>query len=175
VNVEVKPGAVVFMPDTLKLYPGETVKINPSGNALHYRWFPPVGLSRADIADPVANPKVNTRYFVTAITEAGCETRDSVNVIVMKDTYMDLPNAFAPGRGANGVFKVIHLGNAKLTKFTVFNRWGVKMFETNDINQGWDGSYNGQPQPMGVYMYTIEAETAVGTKVNKQGNVTMLR
>ncbi|RYD55612.1 MAG: gliding motility-associated C-terminal domain-containing protein [Sphingobacteriales bacterium] len=175
VHVEVKPAAVVFLPDTLKLFPGESVKINPSGNALHYSWFPPVGLSRADIADPLAKPTVNTRYFVTARTEAGCETRDSVNVMVMKDAFIDLPNAFAPGRGSNGVFKVIHLGNAKLTKFTVFNRWGVKMFETADISQGWDGTLNGQPQPMGVYMYTIEAETSAGTKVNKQGNVTMIR
>ncbi|RYD57991.1 MAG: gliding motility-associated C-terminal domain-containing protein [Sphingobacteriales bacterium] len=175
VHVEVKPAAVVYLPDTLKLYPGESVKINPSGNALHYSWFPPVGLSRADIADPTASPKVNTRYFVTARTEAGCEVRDSVNVMLANDSHLDIPNAFSPGKGGNGTLKVLRLGQAQLKRFTIFNRWGVKMFETTDINQGWDGMYKGSPQPMGVYMYSVEAVTPTGRIFNQNGNVTMIR
>lgn len=175
VTIVVLPAAVISLPDSVIVHPGESVKINPSGNALYYSWFPPVGLSRADIADPIASPKVNTRYFVTARTEAGCETKDSINVFVANDTYFTLPNAFSPGAGNNGTFKVIHIGDAQLSKFNVFNRWGVKMFETTDINKGWDGTYNGAPQPMGVYMYTIEAKTPAGRTFKQNGNVTLIR
>lgn len=175
VKVTVKPAATLVLPDTVKIYPGMGYRMNPAGNALQYRWFPPVGLSRADVSDPMAQPKVNTRYFVTATTEAGCSTTDSVDVIVESDSYLDIPNVFAPGRGANGLFKVIHLGDAKLVNFSVYNRWGVKMFETKDISQGWDGRYNGEAQPMGVYIYTVEAESASGKKFTRQGNVTLIR
>jgi gliding motility-associated-like protein len=175
VTIVVHPAAVLGLPDSVVIHPGENYKINPSGNALHYSWFPPVGLSGANIADPVANPKVNTRYFVTARTEAGCEIKDSVNVFVADDSYLRLPNVFSPGRGNNSTFKLLHLGDAQLSKFIVYNRWGVKVFETTDITKGWDGTYNGTPQPMGVYMYTIEAQTPGGRTFKQNGNVTLIR
>ncbi|MBL7719322.1 MAG: gliding motility-associated C-terminal domain-containing protein, partial [Flavipsychrobacter sp.] len=53
--------------------------------------------------------------------------------------------------------------------------WGTKMYETNDINQGWDGNFNGKPQPIGVYVYTVEASTPKGKRLVKQGNVTLIR
>lgn len=75
----------------------------------------------------------------------------------------------------NGVFKVSHLGTATLRYFRIYNRWGVKLFETNSISQGWDGTFNGTPQPMGVYIYTVEAQSNTGTIFTKQGNVTLIR
>ncbi|MBS1585873.1 MAG: gliding motility-associated C-terminal domain-containing protein, partial [Bacteroidetes bacterium] len=53
--------------------------------------------------------------------------------------------------------------------------WGVKMFETNNIDEGWDGTYKGKPQPMGVYVYMVEAISPTGRKFVKQGNVTLIR
>jgi hypothetical protein len=49
------------------------------------------------------------------------------------------------------------------------------MFETNNINEGWDGRLNDQPQPMGVYVYYLEALTPAGKTVIKQGNVSLIR
>ena len=64
---------------------------------------------------------------------------------------------------------------ADLKRFVVYNRWGTKVFETTDINEGWDGTYNGEMQPIGVYIYTIEAITPSGATFSKQGNVTLIR
>jgi len=173
VHVVVRPRAMLDLPDSVRLYPGQSYQMNPGGNALYYSWFPPVGLDRTDIANPTAKPEVNTRYFVTAVTEGKCTVSDVIDVLVAPDSYIDIPNAFAPGVGKT--LKAVRLGDAKLQSFTIFNRWGVKMFETSDINNGWDGKYKDQPQPMGVYVYTIEAVTPAGKKFVKQGNITLIR
>lgn len=58
----------------------------------------------------------------------------------------------------------------------VFNRWGQLVFETTNLNgRGWDGRLNGQAQPMGVYLYRIEADFSNGRQEHYEGNVTLLR
>ena len=173
VKVVVKPAAVIDLPESVRLYPGQGYQMDPRGNGVYFSWFPHVGLSSANISNPEVKPEVNTRYVVQATTELGCRATDSIDIIVSPDSQVDIPNVFAPGR--NSTLKVLHLGEAKLKNFSIYNRWGVKMFETNDISQGWDGTYNGEPQPVGVYVYTIEAESYTGRKVSKQGNVTLIR
>ncbi len=175
VKVIVRPGGTLFMQDTIKLYPGESYQMDPLGNCTYFSWFPSVGLSRSDISNPVIKPDVNTRYVVTGMTESGCVVTDSVNVIVMNESLVEVPNAFSPGNGANGKFKILRRGDATLKSFTIFNRWGMKVFETSDINAGWDGTFNGEPQPMGVYIYTVDAVSSTGKRFTKQGNLTLIR
>lgn len=176
VRISVKPAAVIYLPDSVRLYPGDAYQLNPGGNCLYFNWFPVVGLSKSTIANPLAKPEVNTRYTVTGRTEFGCETKSTINILAMPDGNIEVPNGFTPGTGANNTLKPVFLGNAtKLKAFYVYNRWGVKVFETNDLNKGWDGTWNGEPQPMGVYIYTIEGVSAGGRNFVKQGNVTLIR
>ena len=86
-----------------------------------------------------------------------------------------MPNAFVPGSGPNGELKIIKRGVATLKYFRIFNRWGQEVFSTNNIDEGWDGRYNGSSQPMGVYVYMIEAYTNTGKRFYKQGNITLIR
>ncbi|RYE22962.1 MAG: gliding motility-associated C-terminal domain-containing protein [Sphingobacteriales bacterium] len=173
VHIVVRPAPVVSLPDSIVLFPGQSYPMNPVGNAMYYSWFPPVGLSAANIANPVASPLVNTRYIVTATTEANCSVIDSIDIIISPESLIDMPNAFAPN-GRN-LLKPSHLGAVQLVNFTIFNRWGAKVYESSDINDGWDGKYNNEPQPMGVYIYTIDAVTPTGKRFNKQGNITVIR
>jgi gliding motility-associated-like protein len=94
---------------------------------------------------------------------------------VNPETLLDVPNAFVPGNGVNGELKIIKRGIATLKYFRIFNRWGQEVFNTSDIEQGWDGRYNGTPQPLGVYVYMVEAYTNKGREFVKQGNVTLIR
>jgi len=58
----------------------------------------------------------------------------------------------------------------------IFDRWGKQVYETTNLNgRGWDGKFNGEFQPMGVYVYTIEVIFANKTNERYQGNVTLLR
>ncbi|OJW81678.1 MAG: hypothetical protein BGO69_14290 [Bacteroidetes bacterium 46-16] len=171
----VHSNAIIDIPDSVRLYPGESYQMNPQGNVMYYHWFPPTGLSDDDISNPVSMPEVTTKYIVKGTTEWGCPATDSIKVIVDPESVLDIPNAFVPGSGPNSELKIVKRGIATLKNFRIFNRWGNVVFETSDINQGWDGKYKGEPQPFGVYVYTIEAYTNTGLKFVKQGNVTLIR
>ena len=175
VMVTIHPHAVISLPDTVTIYPGDSYQINPGGNCLYFQWFPPAGLSVANIANPVAAPVVSTRYHVTATTEEGCVTSDSMDVRVELESLIDMPNAFSPGSAPNAIFKPVHLGNVTMKYLRVFNRWGQKVFESNNINEGWDGTFGGKPQEMGVYIYMVEAQLPSGKIFQKQGNLTLIR
>lgn len=171
----VRSDAIIDLPDSVVLYPGETYQMNPQGNVLYYNWAPPTGLSGTNISNPVAMPEVTTRYIVSGATEWGCPATDSIDVIVNPESVIDMPNAFSPGSSPNSELKIVKRGIATLKSFRIFNRWGNLVFETSNIDQGWDGTYKGQAQPFGVYVYEIEAATATGRKFVKQGNVTLIR
>ncbi|MBL7765755.1 MAG: gliding motility-associated C-terminal domain-containing protein [Chitinophagaceae bacterium] len=175
--VVVNPGAVLDAGDNQTIYPGESAQLYAHGNCSFFSWFPPNGLNATDIKNPIATPSVSTRYFVTAQTEAGCSAVDSVDVIVSPESLMELPNAFSPGSGTslNDELRIILRGVATLNSFRVFNRWGQQVFSTTDITKGWNGQYNGKPQPMGSYVYVIDAVSNTGKRFYKQGNVTLVR
>jgi gliding motility-associated-like protein len=172
VAVHVYPNASIYLPDSVQIWPGESYQIAPEGNCSYFQWFPPSGLSDANISNPVAQPAVRTRYFVTATTEHGCEIKDSIDILVNTETALDAPNAFNP---SSGDFKIVKRGIATLQYFRIYNRWGNKVFETSNIDKGWDGTYNGQAQPMGVYIYTIDATTSTNVPFKKNGNLTLIR
>jgi gliding motility-associated-like protein len=82
-----------------------------------------------------------------------CEVIDTVNVYVGGIIF--LPNAFTPDNdGKNDVYfaKGYNIENFEMN---IFDRWGNLVFKSNDIMQGWDGTINGQPAPMGVYQVTV--------------------
>ncbi len=115
-------------------------------------------------------------YWATAANGA-CETSDSI--WVKRDCYLNIPNAFSPnGDGMNDYFLPRQLLSESLTSFNmqVFNRWGELIFKTNSINgRGWDGRYGGKLQPLGTYVYLIEAAWDNNYKNTFQGNFTLIR
>ena len=98
---------------------------------------------------------------------------------MIKNCYVDIPNSFTPnGDGTNDYFLPRQLMAKGLNKFrmSVYNRWGQLMFETEQVNgRGWDGRFNDKEQPVGVYVYLIEASFENGVTEKYQGNVTLLR
>jgi len=94
-----------------------------------------------------------------------------------------VPNAFSPnGDSLNDVWKVSALSvfnavGSKLTQFDVriYNRWGTLVFESNDINKGWDGTFKGGGAPADVYIYLISANGIDGKNFRLSGNLTLLR
>lgn len=174
VSVEVYPAAVINIPDSVNVYPGENYQIESATNCSYFTWFPTSGLDNSLVSDPHMSPEVRTRYFVTATTEHGCTIKDSIDILV-QETVLDMPNAFRPGNNANPVFKPSRRGIAKLNSFTIYNRWGNKVYSSTNIDAGWDGTYNGVAQPLGVYMYVIDAVSNSGKTLTMQGNVTLLR
>jgi len=115
-------------------------------------------------------------YYAT-VTLGGCSASDTV--VVKNDCYINLPNVFTPnGDGVNDYFFPRQLLTSGLVSFSmnIYNRWGELLFTSTSLTgQGWDGKFNGVPQPEGVFIYVIDAAFKDGQKEHHQGNVTLLR
>lgn len=112
---------------------------------------------------------------LTAYNLIGCPAQICRPVSATVIPVVDVPSAFTPQSGdQNSVVLVRGFGIAKM-QFTIWNRWGQKVFETNDRNIGWDGKVKGVVQPMDVYAYTLTVEFFDGVKTTKKGDITLIR
>ncbi|MBP6732922.1 MAG: gliding motility-associated C-terminal domain-containing protein, partial [Chitinophagales bacterium] len=86
-----------------------------------------------------------------------------------------IPNAFAPN-GVNNVFKpTIIYGEPKGYVMSIFNRWGAKIFESNDPAVGWDGTDHGKEAQLGGYAYLIQFGANDGVQVERKGMVLLVK
>ena len=155
---------------------GSTIQLN-ADNAVYYRWTPEDGsLSNPNINNPIAAPRSTTIYTVYGLDLNGCLDSASVLINVSFDSIF-IPNAFTPnGDGLNDVFRVGNLGYYKIVEMNIFNRWGNMVYHAADgESRGWDGTYNGVPQDMGVYNYLIILSSPDGRQHDYKGNLTLIR
>ncbi|MES2760755.1 MAG: T9SS type B sorting domain-containing protein [Bacteroidota bacterium] len=114
-------------------------------------------------------------YTLSVMDSNNCETGF---MLVMPENNgehtMYIPNTFTPNN--DKVNDVWYVKGTCLNAFNclIYNRWGEKIRELKDINEGWDGTYKGASVPDGVYVYLIEIETKNGT-INKAGHITIYR
>ena len=108
-----------------------------------------------------------------AINKNGCKDSLSEYVIINPENSIYIPSAFNP-HGTNRVFYIYGEGLSDF-KMMIFTRWGEKIYESNDINQGWDGKLNNKLQPGGVYIYRISYKDAYNKQDIKYGEVTLLK
>lgn len=156
---------------------GSSVMLNADG-AVYYTWTPDNGtLSNPSINDPVATPTdTTTIYTVYGTNLYGCLDSAKITVNLDIDRLEDMPTGFTPdGDGLNDVFRITHLKYKKLVEFRVYNRWGQEVFSTANPEIGWDGTYHGVPQDIGVYNYQIIIAESDGTQKVYKGAVTLIR
>jgi len=154
----------------------KSAQLSVSGG-IHYVWTPAASLNNDTISDPIATPTITTTYYVTGTDIYGCSSTDSIVVYVSDPCQaIMVPSGFSPnGDGKNDYLHVLNVGVATLQEFRVYNRWGEMVYQTSDINdRGWDGTLNGKPQPVGTYVYYVEA-TCEGKSISLKGNVILLR
>lgn len=124
-------------------------------------------------------------YRVIGIENApGSDTSISNQTCAVLPSRVFVPNAFTPGNNdsLNDVWKASSLSiyNAvgdKIKHFDlrIFNRWGGLVFESTDLNKGWDGNIKGTPAPMDVYIYLVDAEGIDGREIHLRGNLTLVK
>ncbi|MDQ6609682.1 MAG: PKD domain-containing protein, partial [Bacteroidota bacterium] len=150
-----------------------------SADAVRFKWVFGDGDSLLTTSRRVIQHEINltTTYntCLTAYSVAGCAAQTCQQVSNVIDPAVDVPNAFTPVSGdVNSKVFVRGFGITKL-KFAIYARWGEKVFETADKSIGWDGKFKGQLLPMDVYAYTMDVEFADGRKVQKKGDITLIR
>jgi gliding motility-associated-like protein len=152
---------------------------NESQGGVSYLWQFGDGDSTVKTTmDTVQHLYISTDSFpvcLIATNQFGCT--DTVCHVVQSliNPLLDVPNAFTPGRfGQNAILKVVGFGILHMD-FRIYNRWGKLVFESDNPNVGWDGTYLGVIQPMDVYAYTLEAQFSDGKHVSKKGDITLVR
>jgi gliding motility-associated-like protein len=116
-------------------------------------------------------------YSLTVTDNNGCTATESITVFP-KNCYegVYVPNAFTPNSdGKNDVFRPLLFGNVKTYSFTIYNRFGQKIFETNNVSMGWDGTLNGIPQQADVFVWTCKYQLQGSAVESKKGTVVLIR
>jgi gliding motility-associated-like protein len=155
-----------------------TMQALPGG--VSYLWTPSTGLiypnRRITDAYYLASDPSKINYTITIRDSSGCTNRDKQEVWLFDKPDVYAPTAFTPNKdNINDVFIPIYVNIASLQSFRIFSRWGVKIFETNDLSKGWDGKINGQNAPLETYSWVVECFDAKGNKIIRKGMVTLLR
>ncbi|HSF44889.1 MAG TPA: T9SS type B sorting domain-containing protein [Chitinophagaceae bacterium] len=135
----------------------DSISLQASGGE-SYSWSPCLNLTNCRIANPKVFPGTSGDYFVTVTNKDGCIDSDTVSV-KFRDPAVKLyvPNAFTPNNdGINDLFRpLISLPGNVGAEWKLFNRFGNLVFSSKNNTNGWNGNYQGQPQPSGNYTYLI--------------------
>ena len=182
VDIDLGLGNALADPDTIFI--GNSTQLSVSSEEdLNFIWTNAGTLNDDSIADPLASPTDigETEYTVTVTDENGCVTTRTVTVVVLsracEEPFIFFPNAFSPNNdGENDELRVRANENfIDEVYWIVYNRWGEKVFESNSINETWDGRFNDELVSPDAYGYYLRVNCTGGETFEKRGNVTVLR
>lgn len=141
-----------------------------------YEWFPRENIDNIFSLYPTVDPPTSKTYYLRVTNTNGCTDIDTVIVKVQCNGF-NLPNAFSPNnlRGAPKYFGMKNRQIVTLYYFRIFDRWGRMVFSTTDATKEWDGTYNGEPAPFGVYVWEAEGACFNEDRIRATGNVTLIR
>lgn len=150
VNIKVKYTPHEELQDMEKMCVGAARIIGKNIDGLEYKWT-------SGQINCCITPKYDGRYIVSMKNECGTY-RDTVNVAFSPcDDCIAIPNAFTPNNdGRNDKFAPIIKCPVSDFILRVYNRWGEVVYESNDVNKGWSGSYKGILVDLGSYVYRLE-------------------
>lgn len=137
-----------------------------------YKWSPEDGLICSTCPCITVSPTRNIRYIVRVTDTFGCskylEVLVSVTLPVCDSSTIFLPNAFSPNGDSHN--DILYVRSTQIDKILlrIYNRWGQLVFQSNNINVGWDGYFNGKPLPPDVFGYYLEAYCIGGEKFIKK-------
>jgi len=183
-NINVTSTASVSAGPNVTITAGSSTTLNASGSFGGYTWLPAEGLSDPNSQNPVANPTITTTYYLFVANGTNCTASSSLTVFV-SDTItpvstnncgdLFIPTAFSPnGDGENELECV--LGNCIETmQLHIYDRWGEKVFESDDPKKCWDGAWQGKVMDTGIFVYHLIATFKSGESVEKKGNIHLIR
>jgi gliding motility-associated-like protein len=162
---------------------GLSVVVQKAQMPILYQWLPSESLSCMNCPAPIAQPE-NDVFYEIIITDAnGCIASDDIAIRVKKEKQIHIPTGFSPNRNGINDFLFVQADEGKVAsilQFEIFNRWGERVFITNNIspnepNLGWDGTFKGLLLDAGVFGWVVEVEFIDGEIRVFKGNTTLIR
>ncbi len=169
--------------DTL-IYLGTSFQAGTTNTcATSFSWSPTDGVD--DITDPDTNlsPTETTTYQLSFVDANGCTATDTFKVTVIDPSLLDcdlifVPKAFTPNGDGPGVNETIGISNPyaleSLTSFEIFDRWGERVFFTDNAFEQWDGTFQGKILNPGVFLYKMKY-FCQGEEQSKFGSLSLIR
>ncbi|MCX6230685.1 MAG: SBBP repeat-containing protein [Bacteroidetes bacterium] len=148
---------------------GETLVLNAEiANAI-YQW-------QDGSVNPTYTVYQQGLYWVKA-TIGSCSSSDTINVITNDcEIILQLPNIITPnGDGINDIFMPIISKHIKKMQTVIYNRWGNLLYETDNLNIDWDGTFNGKYVADGVYYWIVSYSDFDGKENFLRGSLTVMR
>jgi gliding motility-associated-like protein len=163
--------------------PNEPVNFRFSGvgNIARYDWDFGDGASAQGSSVAHTYPVVPTnqiyRVRLTVTDVLGCQKLIQKNITVVRSCFIGVPKAFTPnGDGLNDYLYPMYAVKALNLSFSIYNRWGQLLFRTNDWRNGWDGTFRGQGQDPGTYVWVLRYnDRDSGRLVEERGTTILLR
>jgi gliding motility-associated-like protein len=151
------PNPKLILPHKITVLIGGVVTIVPTyvyGSQLQYLWTPSTYLSSDTSVAPKAIPDDDITYKLTLTATGGCSVTDTVYIRVLKGP--EVPNVFSPnGDGINDTWRIKYLDGYPGATVDVYNRYGQIVYRSLGYDVEWNGTYNGNPLPVGTYYYII--------------------
>jgi len=181
-SVVVNQNPIATVSGNVTITSGSSTTLSASGGG-NYSWS-----NESTTSSITVSPPFTTLYCVYVSNSFNCVDTNCITVLVTFET-MDcstlsstedffIPNAFSPnGDNENDVLK-LYYGNIaciKTYKFTVYNRWGEKVFESENPLEEWNGIYKEKMEGTAVFAYYMKATLINGDKISKKGNVSLIR
>lgn len=140
------------------------------------QWFWEFGDGEANnVQNPTYEYSEGGEYTISlVVTDSnGCADTTFRNISIALPPVV--PSGFTPnGDGENDVF-LIRGGPFNDVDFRVYNNWGELIFQSFDAAEGWDGTFNNEPAPVGVYTWTFNVKMPNNAEIKKSGDVTLIR
>ncbi|MEY3398282.1 MAG: hypothetical protein RL220_876, partial [Bacteroidota bacterium] len=157
---------------------GQETQLDASPDGFEYSWTPVSGLDNPNAQNPVASPEQTTTYCVT-VSDDECSYDDCVTVrvsdFVCGPPSLYIPNAFTPNLDDQNEVLFVRGNYITDLYFVIYDRWGEKVFETENQSEGWNGTFRGKVVDPDVYVYYLEVTCEGGSTFFDKGNITVIR
>jgi gliding motility-associated-like protein len=147
---------------------GQTITLN-SDPAVSYLWSNGSTLSSINVS-------ASGTYWAQA-SNGQCSNTDSLSIYVSNcELEIELPNVFTPNRdGLNDNFIPVKYKGVTTATLKIFNRWGIQLFNTDNLQQGWNGYYNGSICSDGTYYWIVQYTTSSSEPQELKGLLTLIK
>ncbi|HCL84476.1 MAG TPA: hypothetical protein DIC22_10905, partial [Chitinophagaceae bacterium] len=179
VSITVKPFVVTLTANPDPVLAGTNTTLTTSANFTYnvLSWSPAIFFTdQTAITQNIVVKDTSKSFTVIAQSTDGCLDTATLFVVVdpnLKDFF--IPNAFSPnGDGTNDMFKVYGSSVRDVT-LIVYNQWGEKIFESKNAQNGWDGTWKGRPQAVGVYVYVAQVTFYNNVSIKRKGTISLIR
>jgi gliding motility-associated-like protein len=159
-----------FLPNSDSICSYGKIVLNPTGAFEGYRWSSGANSREITIQDIGI-------YKLTVTDSRGCTGSDSVTIFSKECMHgVFVPDAFTPNNdGLNDRFKPLIFGNILQFRLLIFDRWGGIVFQTTEPQMAWDGTFRGQKQNAGTYIWMCSYQLEGFQPTTERGNLQLIR